>query len=500
LVLGALAVWLLLTIWARPLTLPDEGRYGSVAWEMLSGGWLVPTLHGLPFFHKPPLTHWIGMAAMALFGPEPWLLRLAPALGAWLMGAALWLALRRWRDARAAGIALLALATNPMYFIGAQFINHDMLVAGMISVAALCWVRAFEAPERASLGWLVTGWAVCGLGFLSKGLIGDVLPLFIVGPWLLAQRRWRDVLRLAHPLALLAGAAVALPWALAMQQRFAQFFDYFIVEQHFRRFAGATFNNAQPFWFYLAVLPALTLPWSLWLPVALTRWRGLRAAPLTPSASASPTLVPSLNGLWLWWVAAIVLFFSLPHSKLIGYVLPALPAWCALLAWSTAPGKRWRLTAAAGALLCLGTIATLAWLAPKSNRDTALVLKRSMQQADSVVFVEGSFYDVPVYAALTRPVLSVTDWDNKELLAADSWRKELADAARFDPEHGRALLWPLARLGDVSCGSATSWYLVEPARSALLGAVPGAAVVFRGKNSELWRAAARDCGAAKSAP
>ena len=492
-VLGALAVWLLLTIWARPLHLPDEGRYAGVAWEMLSGDWLVPTLRGLPFFHKPPLTHWIGLAAMSLFGPEPWLLRLAPALGAWLMGAALWLALRRWRDARSAGIALLVLATNPLYFVGAQFINHDMLVAGMVSVAALCWVRALEVPGRAALGWLTAGWAVCGLGFLSKGLIGAVLPLLIVGPWLLAQRRWRDTLRLAHPGALLVGAAVALPWLLAMQQRYPGFFDYFIVEQHFRRYSGGGFNNAQPFWFYLAVLPVLTLPWSLWLPAALRRLRATQAAEAAPSAA--PLALPALAGLWLWWVAAVVLFFSMPQSKLVGYVLPALPAWSALLAWGAAPGRRWRLAAGVGAMLCVGTIAALAWQAPKSNRDTALAFKRLAQPTDLVVFVDQSFYDVPIYAALARPALVASDWDNRELLRADSWRKELADAARFAPAQGRERLWPLARLRQLACRGVPSWYFVDAGRGALLGEVPGATLAHRGAHSELWRAPAQACAA-----
>ena len=56
------ACWLGLVLLAavRPLALPDEGRYGEVSrWMLLSGDWLVPRLNGLPFFHKPPLLHWL---------------------------------------------------------------------------------------------------------------------------------------------------------------------------------------------------------------------------------------------------------------------------------------------------------------------------------------------------------------------------------------------------------------------------------------------------------
>src|SRR5439155_8690221 len=55
----AIVAWLGATAWYRPLTLPDEGRYVGVVWEMLrSGNSVVPTLNGMPFFHKPPLFYW----------------------------------------------------------------------------------------------------------------------------------------------------------------------------------------------------------------------------------------------------------------------------------------------------------------------------------------------------------------------------------------------------------------------------------------------------------
>ncbi|MFX5295069.1 dolichyl-phosphate-mannose--protein mannosyltransferase, partial [Acinetobacter baumannii] len=77
---------------------------------------------------------------------------------------------------------------------------------------------------------------------------------------------WADLRFALHPLALAVFAAIALPWMLAMQQRYPGFFDYFIVEQHFQRYTQPRFNNPQPWWFYLAVLPLGTLPLCLRLP------------------------------------------------------------------------------------------------------------------------------------------------------------------------------------------------------------------------------------------
>src|SRR5262245_66484582 len=91
--------WLAATAWMRPLTLPDEGRYVGVAWEMVrSGNWLVPTLDTLPFFHKPPLFYWLTAGAISTLGNNEWAARLPTLLSATAAVLALFLFLRRWAN------------------------------------------------------------------------------------------------------------------------------------------------------------------------------------------------------------------------------------------------------------------------------------------------------------------------------------------------------------------------------------------------------------------
>ncbi len=487
-VLALLAAWLLATPALRPLLLPDEGRYSEVAREMFVGDGLTPTLAGLPFFHKPPLTYWVDMLGMALFGVGHFAVRLGPSLGAWLMGAALWLALRRWHGPRIAGIALLALATSPFFFVGAQYANHDMLVAGMLAVATLAIARALE-PGKPLLGWLLAGWLACALAVLAKGLIGIVLPALVIGPWLLAQGRWRDMLRLLHPLALLAFAAVVLPWHLAMEARHPGFFDYYVVEQHFRRYAAGGFNNQQPFYFYLVVLPVLLLPWSLWLLPLLRRsharqWWAQRG---------------SHTALLAWWAAAVLLFFSAPQSKLIGYILPALAPVAGLLAPRLAAGRHWRWLALPAALACLGLVGLVGWKSPNSSRDIAATLRAQRAPADLVVLLDNPFNDLAFDAQLDH-VLVASDWADPDIAKHDNWRKELADGARFDPLRGRQVLWPADQLARLVCRGQTVWLVARPDLQAQLAAVPGAAQVQAGRHSLLWRAPPRDCGDDKGLP
>ena len=478
--LGLFALWLLATLGWRPLLLPDEGRYASVAREMLLGDGLVPTLNGLPFFHKPPLFYWLDMTAMQLFGSSAFTARFASMLGAWLLGASLFFALRRWHGARAAAITLGVLATCPFFFIGAQYANHDMLVAGLISAAVLAFARALDEPPRVQLNWLVAAWVACALAVLAKGLIGFVLPALVVGPWLLAQGRWRQMVRLLHPLGLIAFFAVAAPWFVAMQSRYPGFFDYFFMEQHFRRFAQSNFNNVHPFWFFVVVLPALTLPWSVWFPQAAQRAWAQR---------------DSRIGLCAWWVVAVVGFFSLPSSKLVGYVLPAVAPWCMLLALPIVQGRgrAWPWVMGVSAAVCVAIVAAFAWQAPKSNRAAALALAAQMAPTDRAVMVDQYLYDLPYYARLKSPVIIAADWADPALPTRDNWRKEVFDAARFAPALGRELLHPLGQLDALLCGAGTVWFVVSPGDAKQVAALAGVTRTFADGRTELWRATLRAC-------
>src|SRR5215472_12574557 len=122
----AVFAWLAAMAWLRPLSLPDEGRYVGVAWEMLrSGNWLVPTLDTLPYFHKPPLFYWLTAASLAVFGSNEWAARLPSLLAASGSGFALYLFARRFVGDAFARMTLLILATTPFFLAGAQFANLD---------------------------------------------------------------------------------------------------------------------------------------------------------------------------------------------------------------------------------------------------------------------------------------------------------------------------------------------------------------------------------------
>ena len=470
-------LWLVLAAGWRPLTLPDEGRYVGVAYEMLSSGdWLTPTLFGLPYFHKPPLLYWVDAAAMGLLGVNDWSARVAPLLGGCAMALALWFEAKRLWGSAAANDALALLATLPFFFIGAQFANLDMLVAGFITAAIVAARHALAATTAAGLrraAMLASGAAA--LALLAKGLIGVVLPALVLAPWLWVQGRWRDGLRLLNPWGLALFLLLAAPWFVLMQLKHPGFLDYFFMEQHFRRYTGSSFNNPHPFWFYLAVIPLLALPSSLLLPTALRgAWRqGWR----------------SEAGFAAWWAAAVVLFFSMPTSKLVGYVLPALPPLVLLIAPVVARQRWGRWWPRAAALVCMAALIGLVWKGPRDHRDLAQVLAAQLQPGDSVVYDGEPFFDLRMRAGLKTAPPVLKDWDDGDIARSDNWRKELADAARFTPDAGRQVLWRDADFERRLCQPGIVWLVVtagaQPPPAALAGG--DALLVKAGVHGQLWR-------------
>lgn len=481
-------VCLAATAWMRPLQLPDEGRYVGVAWEMMrSGDWLTPTLNGLPFFHKPPLFYWITASSMSVFGVNEWAGRAAPLLGAWLGAFSLFLFVRRWAGDRTANYTLLALLAQPLWFVGGQFANLDMLVAGCISATILLLAHAAMSKDR-GLNYrqaLIGAYAMAALGILAKGLIGAVLPTLVVIVWLGLTRRWKTLWAMVSLPGMVVFLVLAAPWFIAMQQRFPEFLDYFFVVQHFKRFAASGFNNVQPFWFYPAVLMLASLPCLPWLQriFRATYWSDAKLGPVR---------------LMMWiWLVVIVAFFSMPKSKLVGYVLPVVPALVFLLADGfasiAAPSRRstrlWWTSVAVSAVISLTAVIGLALFPMKSSPALFKALGAQRGVHEPVFMLDHFDYNAAFYARIMEPSHIVDAWSSPEVFARDNWRKEVADAGQFDKARAATVLIEPPALGSALCKSGVGWVIGQSTDSDRYPFLRDAQVVAKQHDTVLWKVA-----------
>jgi 4-amino-4-deoxy-L-arabinose transferase-like glycosyltransferase len=457
LVAVACLIWLGLTQGMRPLSVPDGGRYVGVAWEMLrSGNWSTPTLDGLPYFHKPPLFYWITEVSIKLLGANLWAARVAPMLGALLAMLSSYVFIRRWMSASVARAALLILATCPFFYGGAQYANHDMLVAGCIT-ATICFAAyAILAMQQgdAYRAYLIAAWCCAALGLLSKGLIGIALPGAVILLWIVINKDWKSIPRLLWWPAPVLFAAIVFPWFIEMEKQFNGFLYYFFIEQQFHRFIGSGFNNVRPFWFLPLALVALTVPWS---PLLLTRLN-LPTAP-QPAWQASRTLC------WVWLIFILV-FFSIPESKLIGYILPVLPPLAILIAegltlqifWHNAFSYKRLIPIIIAAVLCVSLIIYLA----KNYNDnyTQPLAEAYAAQAHSnepVVFLDVYPFDFIFYIHVQNPIPVFYNWNNPAILLGDTWQKELLEASFFANAKNKAILRARQDFSTELCAQPVTW-------------------------------------------
>jgi hypothetical protein len=328
-----------------------------------------------------------------------------------------------------------------------------MTVAGIITATVMAAAAAAFRLEngerhRAMLG---LAYALAAAGFLAKGLIGIVLPGGIIVFWLLARRRWDLLRRMFWLPGLAIFLVVALPWMVAMQQRYPDFFDYYIVYQHVERFLEKGFNNARPCWFYVPVLLGLTLPWSVQL------WRLANKAWWKHGKDAA------VRSLMLTWLLVVLVFFSLPTSKLVGYILPALAPLTYFIAEAVArslggprsagalKGFAWSL--AISLAICVTAVAVMVIKPQPSTKGLALQLQTRYAAADKLVMLERFRYDLDFYLGVGKSAFVVSNWSDPELKRTDNWRRELYDAGKFEPEAGERLLIEPAELRGKLCST-----------------------------------------------
>jgi 4-amino-4-deoxy-L-arabinose transferase-like glycosyltransferase len=314
-----------------PFIGPDEPRYAEVGREMWqSGDWITPTLGGYHWFEKPPLLYWFEACFYSIFGVNEFAARLGPALSGLGIVVCLWLVARttvgRCAPRLANWIAVIAAST-----LGLITFSHAATTDVVVTLPLTIAMSAFFVYDRRSASGkvgaklytpLATIYIAAGVALLAKGLIGLIFPPAIIIVYYALSRRWptRTLIFSAMwglPLTL----AVAAIWYVPMYLRYgSEFINEFIIRQHFERFTTNVFQHPQPFYFYLWVLPLMTMPWLPFFVAGL--WKAVRqVAKRDDSSQASPLLLFSLA-----WLLVPLVFFSASGSKLPGYVLPSLPA------------------------------------------------------------------------------------------------------------------------------------------------------------------------------
>jgi 4-amino-4-deoxy-L-arabinose transferase-like glycosyltransferase len=313
----------------RSLVRPDEGRYAEIAREMAqTGDWITPRLDAIKYFEKPPLQYWATAAAYEAFGEHEWTARLWTALTGFFGVLMVGFAGMRLFGPRAGFYSALVLSSSILFAAIGHINTLDMGVTFCLTLGLLGFLLAQQGaqPSRASRWWMRLAWAAMGLAFLSKGLIGLVLPGAAMAAYALVQRDLSFLRRLEPLSGIAIMLAIALPWIVAVSIANPEFPRFFFIHEHFERFLTTGHRRTAPWWFFVPILLAGMLPWTGMLAQSLVAaWK----RESVPGAFKPRRFL-------LIYAGVIFLFFSTSQSKLPAYILPTFPAVALLMGeWLT---------------------------------------------------------------------------------------------------------------------------------------------------------------------
>ncbi len=331
LLLSLIALWALImgvAIATRPFLPVDETRYLAVAWEMWrDGNFLVPYLNGEAYSQKPPLMFWLMDLGWWTFGVnELWPRLVAPLFGLGALFLTRNLARRLWPDHPAIGnSAPLLLFGGLFWALFASLTMFDMILAFFALVGLVGVLRAWQGERW---GIVLMGLGI-GFGVLTKGpaILLHILPAALLAPlWGgksggdgMSMKKW--YLGVLKGVGL--GAAIGLAWAVPAAISGGEAYAKAIFWGQSAGRMASSFAHGRPWWWYLAVLPVLVLPWAVWP----TLWRGVW------NAIRDGMLKDAGVGFCLAWFLPAFVLFSAFSGKQLHYLLPELPALALLMAF-----------------------------------------------------------------------------------------------------------------------------------------------------------------------
>ncbi len=388
---------------SRPLFVPDEGRYAEIAREMFtSGNYITPYLNEIKYFEKPILFYWLGAAAIKIGGLNLWALRSVNAvLG--LMGCLLtYIVTRQLYDRLTGLLAALILGTSALFFVMTHMISLDLPVTVFISASLYFFLLGIQSCTR----YYFWGAAACAaLAVLTKGLIGIVFPLMIIGVWISLTKQWKLLKQCYIPSSLFIFFIIAAPWHYIVNLYHPEFFHFYFIEQQFMRYTTNQIGHQEPAWFFIPYFIVGCFPWCFFMPQAL--FSAVKEV-MGPHRSGYPTEL-----FFLLWIILIFAFFSFSQSKLIPYILPVFPPLAILIAKYLrdryAPHLIIIISICTGLFFAL-SLTLLAKHDHRSILPLAVTLKTMMQPQDDVIAYNQYYQDLPFY--LERRV-SILNWRNE---------------------------------------------------------------------------------------
>lgn len=305
-----------------------EPREAIVSYSMLAtDNWTLPRNNGGEMAYKPPFFHWCVAAVSAINGSVTEATSRMPSAIALIVMIAWGFCFFRKRTDNATALltALIAFTSFELHRAGANC-RVDMVLT-MLTVCAL--YQLYRWYENGLHGIPLVAILLMGLGTLTKGPVGSIIPCMVIGCFMLLRGiNFFKTFFLLVAWGLLSLIPYAIWFFFAWQQGGQEFLDLMYEENIGRMTNTMGYNSCVEPWYYnFITVIAGYVPWMLMLVVSLFFIQYQRPV-LTGWWQRLTQWIRGMKDIDLFALTAIVtifVFYCIPQSKRSVYLMPIYP-------------------------------------------------------------------------------------------------------------------------------------------------------------------------------
>jgi len=308
----ASGVILFFNLWGRSLENHGYIKYAEIAREMIrSGEWVVPHSNGEIFIDKPPLLFLLIAFPSSLYGSvTPLIARLPSAFAAWIVILVLFLWAQKVYGTTHSGlIAAGVLLSSYQYFSQARLAKTDMLLL-LFVILSLYFFYLGQGEMRKGRRFAFYGLSFfsMGLGTLTKGPFGFLVPLLVISIFLVKEKQWKMLFSKEFLFGYGVLALTVLPWVILFIGRVGWEECITLIK------GNKILSRHAPIYFYFIRIWGEIFPWSVLLPFLFFHiWR------------QKTKIWNSWESFFLIWFVVLFVALTLFKFRTSRYLLPALP-------------------------------------------------------------------------------------------------------------------------------------------------------------------------------
>jgi len=296
----------------------DEQFYAQSGRNMVeSGDWITPIFDGKKRFQKPILQYWLVASSYKVLGISPYSARIWAAIFASLGILITYFTTNIFFSRKTALCSALILPASYIYFLQARLAYTDMTLSFFIALSLFSFIRGYFLFEKNgdSKKYFFLFYVSMALATLAKGHVGFILPILIVGIFIIMTKNYTILRRMYIPGGIMIFLLIALPWFVIMLRLHGM--DYLnqiiYTEGVERMFPKSKFTLYYPF-----AMIRYYFPWSLFLIAAMVRIFSLRKRIF--EKENQPILF------FIIWALTVLIFFAIFRIEHSRYLLPSSPA------------------------------------------------------------------------------------------------------------------------------------------------------------------------------